>query len=193
MSILNKFFPGTLREAILMWDESAKKIKFVANQEDKSVPTEEEVLAIYNRVSANEGDIAILQQRIVQQSFLIGVELTDDYQLPLTEDMAPENIELVDVIPAFAKVLSIQVRNVETFTSSGALTTLVAGIGTATGTDNVASSATVLTEDELLYDAILIPQLGVDSSLWISDITPDANWSTLTAGKLEVVVTYLKQ
>ena len=116
-----------------------------------------------------------------------------DFNFTTAANQTPQNIDLGVIVPANARVIDIFSLTNNVFTGA---TTLVAGLGNATSGTQFAGSATVYAANAIVQPAVgasftLVAINGSASHVWVTDATPGANWSNVTAGKLTVYVTYI--
>jgi hypothetical protein len=109
--------------------------------------------------------------------------------------MAVTNIDLGAIIPAFAKLVDGIAYCTEASVFSVGATTLVGGIGNATGGTQLSASATIyalnaINGSSAAITAPITPNAAA-THVWLTDVTPGANWSTQTAGKYKIVITYI--
>jgi hypothetical protein len=117
---------------------------------------------------------------------------TDDYQFD--DDAANHDeqvITLTDILPAYAELISWQVRCFETVTGSAAL---VVKLGTSSGGTEVGTGSPDTANDIIGSAAGAAPLLAATNAaraLYFAG-NPDANWNTpLNAGRWAVMITYL--
>ena len=117
-----------------------------------------------------------------------------DFTLPATANTTPYNLDLGAIVPANARIIDAKIINTEASVFSGGATTLVAGIGNATGGAQLSASATIYASGAVAGNmACINTPIACNTSaskVWVTDITPGANWSTQTAGEYSVYVTY---
>jgi hypothetical protein len=117
-----------------------------------------------------------------------------DFQFVTAADQAEQPIDLGAIVPAHARVLDVSTMTTEAFVFSGGATTLVAETGNATSGAQFIGSASIYALDANTSGAAAgAPYVAVNTSaskVWLS-ATPGANWSTMTDGVVEVIVTYL--
>lgn len=117
---------------------------------------------------------------------------TDDYQFDDDAANTTEQvITLTNIVPAWAEVVSVQVRCIETVTGSQSMSI---DVGTASGGDQVLAAASPDTANDLLATAAAeSPELASAAaarSLYVN-ATPGGNWSTLDAGRWAIIITYI--
>ena len=117
---------------------------------------------------------------------------TDDYQFDDDAANTTEQvITLTNIVPAWAEVVSVQVRCLETVTGSQSMSI---DVGTASGGDQVLAAASPDTANDLLATAAAeSPELASAAaarSLYVN-ATPGGNWSTLDAGRWAIIITYI--
>jgi hypothetical protein len=115
-----------------------------------------------------------------------------DFLLPATVDTAVAQIDLGAIVPAFAKVVDVQVITKTGSVFSGGATTLTAGIGNVTGGAQFLATGTTIYAINAIVASTLVPARNASAShVWLTAVTPGANWSTQTAGEYDVYVTYI--
>ena len=114
-----------------------------------------------------------------------------DFLLPKTVDTAVDQIDLGAIVPAFAKVVDVQVITKTGSVFSDGATTLAASIGNVTGGTQFASSGTIYAINAILPSSSVPARVATASHVWLTNVTPGANWSTQTAGEYDVYVTYI--
>ena len=116
-----------------------------------------------------------------------------DFNLPSTAATTPYELDLGAIIPANARILDAKIICKEASAGTGH-TTLVAGIGNASAGAQIGASATIFALNSIAGNmACINTPIACSSSasnVWVSTITPSANWSAQTAGKWSVYVTY---
>jgi hypothetical protein len=117
-----------------------------------------------------------------------------DFNLPSAANANANNIDLGAIIPANARILDGKIVNTAASVFSGGATTLVAGLGNATSGAQISASATIYAVGVIAGNMACINTpiacSATASHVWVSDITPGANWSTQTAGTYSVYITY---
>lgn len=120
---------------------------------------------------------------------------TVDFLLPSDANMTPANIDLGSIIPINARVIDGFVKCTSATTFSGGPTTLVAGIGNASGGAQISSSGTIYALNAINGNgAAFNTPIAISASaskVWLTDVTPGANWSTQTAGIYTVYITFV--
>lgn len=116
----------------------------------------------------------------------------DDDAVNVTE----QPIDLGEIIPAYAEIVSCQVRCYETLISSEAdpdeLTSL--DVGVTSGAGDILAAGTPDTANDIMAPAIaghpVTAATNAARHVWVN-IVPVDNWSTLSAGRWAVMITYL--
>ena len=120
---------------------------------------------------------------------------TGTFKLPATVDQAVTNLDLGAVVPAKSRVLDVACITTTASTFSGGATTLVAGLGNATGGTQFSTSHSIYALNAINADGLtLTSPVAINSAashVWLTGITPGANWSTQTAGAYTVYITYI--
>jgi len=117
---------------------------------------------------------------------------TDDFQFDDDAENATEQtVDLGELIPAYAEVMSVQLRCFETVTGSTAVSI---DLGTSDGGAELLGAANIDSANDIDGTATGAgPKLEAANTakhVWIN-ATPGANWNTLDAGRWSVMVTYL--
>lgn len=117
---------------------------------------------------------------------------TDDYQFD--DDAANQNeqvITITNALPAYAELVSCQLRCFETVTGS---TSMGIDVGTSSGGNEILSTADTDTANDINSSAATVaPELGATNaarSVYVN-ATPGANWNTLDAGRWMIMLTYI--
>jgi hypothetical protein len=118
------------------------------------------------------------------------------FKFPSANNATPANIDLGAIIPASARVLDVFLKCRVASVFSGGATTLVAGLGNASAGTQFVASATIYAINVLLQPAVgagftLVAINAAATNLWLTNITPGANWNTQTAGDYDVYITYI--
>ena len=117
---------------------------------------------------------------------------TDDYQFDDTaEDTTEQIITVTDAIPAYAELVSLQLRCFETVTGSA---TMTIDIGTSSGGDELLTAAATDTADDLNVTAAaagsVLAATNAARDVYLN-ATPGVNWSTLSAGRWALMLNYI--
>lgn len=116
---------------------------------------------------------------------------TDNYKFTSAANTTEQVIQMVGAIPAFARVIDWAVITTTAFTGITGLTTAV---GTTTSGTELITDTSNLAANTILGGAIAgAPYLAGSATaqdLFIS-CNPTGNWSTMTGGRLKVVLTYV--
>lgn len=117
---------------------------------------------------------------------------TDDFQFDNdVADQAEQSVDLGAIVPAYAEVVSVQLRCFETLTNSGAMSI---DLGLAAGDAEYLAAANIDTANDIDGTATGVgPKLEASNAARkvFINATPDADWDTLFAGRWAVMVTYL--
>lgn len=116
------------------------------------------------------------------------------FKLPASVDTAVTNLDLGSIVPAYARVLDVFIKTRTAAVFTGGPTTLVVGVGNATGGVQFIASGSIYTN--MLQPAVgaaftLVAINGVASKVWLTNITPGINWNLQTAGDWDVYITYV--
>ncbi|HUV64732.1 MAG TPA: hypothetical protein VMW24_12600 [Sedimentisphaerales bacterium] len=143
-------------------------------------------------VDDTSGDIMYMLKTVVKTIDVDDDASTDDFTFdddPI--DMTEQSVDLGEIIPAYAEIVSCQVRCFETVTSSAAMSI---DIGTATGGAEILATADTDTANDInsttAGDGPEVACAATAKHVWVN-ATPDANWSTLDAGRWSIMVTYI--
>jgi len=117
---------------------------------------------------------------------------TDDFQFDDdVADQAEQPVDLGAIIPAYAEVLSAQIRCFETVTGSAVMSI---DLGTASGGAEVLATANTDSANDIngtgVGDGPEILAANAAKHIWIN-ATPGADWNTLDAGRWAVMITYI--
>jgi len=117
---------------------------------------------------------------------------TDDYQFD--DDAAnttEQAIKLTNVLPAYAELVSCQLRCFETVTDSN---TMSIDVGTSSGGDEILAAANTDSANDInttgAGDGPELVATNAARSIYVN-ATPGANWSTLDAGRWILMITYI--
>jgi hypothetical protein len=118
----------------------------------------------------------------------------ENYVFAADANTTEQVLTIASVVPAYARILDVQLINKEAAVFSGGATTLVAEIGTSSSGNEIAASATIYAINVLLQPATgtspLVSVSATASSLYVS-ATPGRNWDEMTAGQWVLLVTYV--
>jgi len=118
---------------------------------------------------------------------------TDDYQFDDDAANSDEQvITIANAIPAYAELVSVQLRCVETVTGSAAMSI---DVGTSSGGDEILAVADTDTANDINATAAAGgPELAATNaarSVYVNANPTGVNWSTLDAGRWLLQITYL--
>ena len=124
-----------------------------------------------------------------------GVGVTgQDFAFTTAANTTEQVINCGAIVPARARVLDVTIINTDAALFSGGATTLAAELGSSSSGNEYASSATIYAAGAAVSGAAAGAPFGAISTsagnVYVA-ATPGANWSTMTAGKWTVMVTYL--
>lgn len=121
----------------------------------------------------------------------------DDFQFDDDAANATEqSVDLGALIPAYAEIVSCQVRCIEAVVSSGADPDNITGldIGTSSGGGEILATGTPDDLNDILStvaaDSPEVIATNAARNVWIN-LNPEDNWNTMTAGRWIVMVTYI--
>ena len=140
-----------------------------------------------------DADIFMMTRTVIKTIDLDDDASTDDFQFDDDAgNSTSQNVDLGAIIPAYAEVVSVQIRCIE---SVGGSQTFQVTLGTGSAGSELLAQATVDGAGEL--DATATgngPKLEAASSaknVWING-DPSANWSAAgSAGRWSIMVTYI--
>lgn len=117
---------------------------------------------------------------------------TDDYQFDDDAANTTEQvITLTNLLPAYAELVSCQLRCFETVTGSAAMSI---DVGTTSGGDEILAAANTDSANEINTTAAagspVLAATNAARSVYVN-ATPAANWNTLDAGRWIIFVTYI--
>lgn len=139
-------------------------------------------------------DVYIEVKTVIKTFDVNAADASDDYQFDNTAANASEQtIEIASAIPAYAEILSAQVRCFETLVSSGT-DVMAIDVGTSDGGAEILATADTDTANDINATAAgtgpEVVATNAARSVWVN-ATPSANWDTLTEGRWSVMVTYI--
>jgi len=137
--------------------------------------------------------ISKARNQLVTKRFTIGSvgDTGTDMVFTTAANTTEQVVNTGAVIPPFARIVDVSLINTEAAVVG--VTTLVAKIGTASGGDQIAASATIYAANAILgpaATAIPVASAATATTIYVS-ATPGGNWSTMTAGQWTLVITYL--
>ena len=115
-----------------------------------------------------------------------------NYNWATAANTTEQVLTIADVIPAFAKLVDVQLITTEAVTP--AITTFVVEIGTSSSGNQIAASATCFAVNTIIESAVagapLLATSASAASLYLAG-TPGANWAGMVAGHWTLLVTYI--
>ena len=142
-------------------------------------------------------NLQFAQHKTVTKSYTIGGVGVDDcdFNFVTAANTTEQVIDLGAIIPALARVVDVFSHTEDAFVFSGGATTMVAEVGSSSSGNQYIASATIYAKDALLQPAVgasftLVAISASAGHIYVA-ATPGANWSTNTAGKIRVYVTYI--
>ncbi len=143
-------------------------------------------------VDEANGDIMYMMKTVCKTIDLDDDASTDDFQFDDDQvNQTEQPVDLGAIIPAYAEIVSCQVRCFETVTGSASMSI---DIGTASGGAEILTAANTDSANDInatgAGDGPEVVATNAARNVWIN-ATPGANWSTLDAGRWIVMVTYL--
>lgn len=121
----------------------------------------------------------------------------DDFQFDDdAANTAEQSVDLGAIIPAYAEILSAQVRCIEAVVSSGTDPDDITGldIGTSSGGGEILATGTPDDLNDILStiaaDSPEVIATNAARNVWIN-LTPEDNWNTMSAGRWNILVTYI--
>lgn len=139
-------------------------------------------------------DVHLAVKTVIKTFDVNAADTSDDYQFDNTAGNASEQtIEIASIIPAYAEILSAQVRCFETVVSSGT-DVMAIDVGTSDGGAEILATADTDTANDInataAGDGPEVVATNAARSVWVN-ATPDEDWDTLTEGRWAVMVTYI--
>jgi hypothetical protein len=122
-----------------------------------------------------------------------GVGVADcDFNFATASNQNEQVINLGAIVPAYARVLDVRAVVKTTFTGA---VSLAAEIGNTSSGHEYVNSGSILTAAERLSMAAdhlftVVPDFAA-TAVYVS-CTPGANWSLVTAGKIDILITYIE-
>ena len=143
-------------------------------------------------VSDASGDVMYMVKTVVKTIDLDDDASTDDFQFD--DDAENQNEQTIDcgaIIPAYAEILSCQLRCFETVTGDG---TMGIDVGTSSGGNEILSSANTDSANDInatgAGDGPEVVATNAARNVYVN-ATPGANWNTLDAGRWAIMVSYI--
>lgn len=114
----------------------------------------------------------------------------DDFSFAANGDAAEQPVNLGALVPAFAELVSAQIHCFEAVI--GGTMSIDLGVTTGAGDILAAGATDALNEinTTVAADSPEVEATTAAKNIWIN-ATPSANWSTLTAGRYSVMVSYI--
>jgi len=139
-------------------------------------------------------DVYAAMKTVIKTFSAVTAGSVDDYQFDNTvANITEQTREIASIIPAYAEIVSAQVRCIETLVSSG-VDVMAIDVGTSDGGAEILATADTDTANDInatgAGDGPEVVATNAARSVWVN-ATPDANWDTLSAGRWVVIVTYL--
>jgi len=142
-------------------------------------------------------DTYLATKTIVKTISVLAVS-ADDFQFPTpdAENNAEQTVDFGVLIPAYAEILSAQVRCTEALVSSGADPDLITAmtLGTSDSGDEILAAGTPNDLNDLMATAAgECPEVVATNAarhIWVG-LQPTDFWSTLSAGRWAVIITYI--
>lgn len=165
------------------------------------VATAGDIQAVVGDIVATTGNVVIISGEIVDVDTVWGVKTVtktisivpagaDDFAFVANADVAEQPVDLGAIVPAYADILSAQIRCFEAVV--GGTMSIDLGVTTGAG-DILAAGATDALNEINASAAAGAPEIAATNAVknvWIN-ATPSANWNTLSAGRYSVMVTYI--
>lgn len=139
-------------------------------------------------------DVYVVTKTVIKTFDVNAADESDDYQFDNTAGNVDEQtIEIASIIPAYAEILSAQVRCFETAVSSGA-DVMAIDVGTSDGGAEILATADTDTANDInataAGDGPEVVATNAARSVWVN-ATPDEAWTTFTEGRWSVMITYI--
>jgi hypothetical protein len=144
-------------------------------------------------VSDGDHDVMYMTKTVVKTIDANSTGSTDDFSCDETQDNTTEQpIDCGEIIPAYAEIVSCQLRCFETFGDSNEMTI---DVGVTTGDGSIITAATCDTANDILTtEATGGPELAATNAarhIWVN-FTPTNNWDeTASTGRWAIMVTYI--
>lgn len=147
--------------------------------------------SIFYKAMLNGRDFSINGLATVKK-IIGGVGVADcDFNFVTAANTTEQVITLGAIVPAGARIVSVSTYTTAVFTGA---TTLVAEIGTASSGADFIASASIYAANAITATAaggvFIAAPFSTATTVYVS-ATPGANWSSVTAGKVTVYVTYI--
>ena len=166
------------------------------------VATNGDIQAVAGDIIASTGNVVVTSGEIVGVDTVWGVKTitktisivpagsTDDFAFAANADVAEQPVDLGALVPAYAELVSAQIRCFEAVV--GGTMSIDLGVSTGVGDVLAAGATDALNEINTTVsgDSPKVAATNAVKNIWIN-ATPSANWSTLTAGRYSVMVTYV--
>lgn len=141
-----------------------------------------------------KGELFLSVKSVMKTINLDSSDDNDDFEFDDTQGNVTEQTrDMGAIIPAYAEVLSAQLRCFETVAGSGSAVMAI-DLGTSSGGAEIFATADIDTANDIsATEATGGPEIiatAAAKNVWIN-ATPTANWSTLTAGRWAVIITYI--
>ncbi len=151
----------------------------------------------YAGVSATRkvGEDTYLATKTVIKTFsVISTGSLDDCQFDNTAENSDEQpCEIAGIIPAYAEIVSAQLRCFETV--AGGVAVIAATVGTSSGGDEVLGASNPDSANDIeatvAGNGPVIVATNAARSIWLNGDPPIDNWNTKTAGRWAVIITYI--
>jgi len=137
--------------------------------------------------------VAISSVKTVKKTIGAPGILGCDFNFTSADNTTEQVIDLGAITPALARILDAKTHTEVAFTPDP--TTLVAETGISSSGDELIASATIKAADAITAcahgAALNNAPVATAGHVYVA-ATPGANWSTITAGKLDVYISYIE-
>lgn len=136
----------------------------------------------------------LMMETVIKTINLDSSDDNDDFEFDDSQNNTTEQtVDLGAIVPAYAELVSAQLRCFETVAGSGSAVMAI-DLGTSDGGAEIFATADIDTANDIsATEAGGGPEIvatAAAKNVWIN-ATPDANWDTLTAGRWSVMITYI--
>ena len=148
---------------------------------------------VYDDLRFNDADTFFAVETVIKTINLDSSDDNDDFEFDDTAgDVTEQTVDMGAIIPAYAELLSAQLRCFETVGDSN---TMAIDVGTSDGGNQIMSSANTDAANDInataAGDGPEIVATAAAKNVWIN-ATPANNWDTLGGtGRWSVMVTYI--
>jgi hypothetical protein len=114
-----------------------------------------------------------------------------DFNFAIADDQVEQIFDLGEVLPSLARIIDCFARTTSEFSNA---VSLVAEIGSSSSGHEVINSGTIMAADAILamaadHNMTILPKVAA-GHIYVA-ITPGANWSLITGGRVSIYLTYI--